>query len=74
MRYDTARIQEALWGIDIDNGISKKPFKKVMKAHIEGKQAVACPGCGEQTTLLTMVPHEGKVGCKACALFQKLDG
>ncbi len=68
------RIQDALWGIDIDKGITKKPFKKVLKPHIEGKEIVACPGCGEQTTRLTMVPHEGRVVCKACALFQKLDG
>jgi formylmethanofuran dehydrogenase subunit E len=64
------KIQDALWGIDIDKGIIKKPFKKVMKAHIEGKEIVTCPGCGEQTTRLTMVPSEGKVVCKACALFQ----
>jgi formylmethanofuran dehydrogenase subunit E len=67
-------IQDALWGIDIDKGITKKPFKKVMKPNIEGKEVVACPGCGEQTTRLTMVPHGGKVVCKACALFEKLDG
>lgn len=64
-------IQEALWGIDIDEGITKKPFKKVVRRDIEGKEAVACPGCGEQTTRLTMVRHEGKMVCKACALFQK---
>ncbi len=67
-------IQDALWGIDIDKGITKKPFKKVMKGHIEGKEIVACPDCGEQTTRLTMVSHDGKVVCKTCALFQKLDG
>ncbi len=67
------KIQDALWGIDIDKGIIKKPFKKVMKPNIEGKEVVTCPGCGEQTTRLTMVPHEGKVVCKACALFQKVE-
>nr|MDO8084276.1 formylmethanofuran dehydrogenase subunit E family protein [Candidatus Sigynarchaeum springense] len=65
------KIQDALWSIDIDKGIVKKPFKKVMRPDIEGKDIVACPGCGEQTTRLAMVTYKGGVVCKACALFQK---
>ncbi|NMC04074.1 MAG: hypothetical protein GYA24_02620 [Candidatus Lokiarchaeota archaeon] len=65
------KIQDALWGIDIDKGIIKKPFKKVMKPDIEGKEIVTCPGCGEQVTRLAMLSKDGMTACKTCMLFQK---
>jgi formylmethanofuran dehydrogenase subunit E len=67
------KIEDTLWNIDIDKAFIKKPFKKIVNVPIEGKDIVACPGCGEQTTRLTMVQHDGKLVCKTCAIFKKIE-
>ena len=64
-------ITDALWNIDLEKGLLKKPFMKRVKAGLTGKEAVDCPGCGERTTRLTMVLQDGIYLCKTCAFFQK---
>lgn len=66
---DLNEMRGVLWKININEAFDVVPFKKTIKPEFKGKQVIKCPVCGESTSRLSMIEHEGKITCKTCVFF-----